>query len=147
MPLPEFAFQLRTFGTEFSKMTRWLLTEIKPEEITLTQFEILHFLYTEDSATFGQIGACAGMSLPNTSREVKKLIGKKLVAKRANLKDKRVYFVELTPPGQELMAASSAKLERLISGRYSHLNPAEISEVMQALDLLSEKLLGNGTAE
>ncbi|QWU16102.1 DNA-binding transcriptional regulator, MarR family [Paenibacillus sophorae] len=142
MPLPEFAFKLRTFGTEFSKVTRHLLTEIKPEEITLLQFEILHFLYTEGSATFGQIGACTGMSLPNTSREVKKLIQKKLVTKRADIKDKRVYFVELSPSGKELMTASSSKLERLISGQYAHLNPEDVSEVMQALDLLSEKLLG-----
>ncbi|WP_025689761.1 MarR family winged helix-turn-helix transcriptional regulator [Paenibacillus zanthoxyli] len=142
MPLPEFANKLRTFGTEFSKVTRHLLTATKPEDVTLLQFEILHFLYTEDSVTFGQISACTGMSLPNTSREVKKLIEKKLVTKRADIKDKRVHFVELSPSGKELMTASSAKLERLISGQYAHLNPEDVSKVMQALDLLSEKLLG-----
>lgn len=143
MPLPEFTFKLRTFGTGFSKITHRLLTEIKPEDVTLLQFEILYLLYTEDSPTFGRIGACVGMSLPNTSREVKKLMEKKLVTKRADLKDKRVHFVELSPAGTELMDECSARLERLIAEQFAHLNPEETAEVMKALDLLSKKLLGN----
>ncbi|MFD1776923.1 hypothetical protein [Paenibacillus rhizophilus] len=64
------------------------------------------------------------------------------MTKRADLKDKRVHFVELSPSGIELMDESSARLEQLIAGRFAHLNPEETAEVTQALDLLSEMLLG-----
>lgn len=141
MSMVQLARKLQVFGTGFSKLTSQLLIAIKPEAITLLQFEILHFLYSERSATLGQIAACTGMSLPNTSREVRKLMEKSLVAKRAALEDKRVYYVELTPEGQELMALSDSRLEQLVADRYAGLSPDETGQVTAALELLSDKLL------
>ncbi|MBY9077883.1 MarR family transcriptional regulator [Paenibacillus sp. HN-1] len=135
------AQKLQVFGIGFSKLTSQLLLAIKPEAITLLQFEILHFLYSEKSVTLGQIAACTGMSLPNTSREVRKLVEKSLVAKRAALEDKRVYYVELTPEGQELMMLSDSRLEQVVADKYANLTPDEAGQVTAALELLSDKLL------
>lgn len=142
MPLNEFSRSLQKFGIGFSKLTHAMLIEVKPEEVSLLQFEVLHFLYTEDAVTFGRIAACTGMSLPNTSREVKKLMEKSLVTKTPGTADKRTVFVHLSPAGEELMAAASEKLANRIAERFAHLDGEDIREVRSALSLLSEKLLG-----
>jgi len=125
----------------FNKLSYELLEEIKPEGITSVQFKILQYLSDGECITLSRISCCLGMSIPNTSREVKKLFEKTLIQKKPDEHDKRVSFITMSPTGAELMNAAFARLKKNISAKYAHLESGEIDEVIKALALISEKLL------
>jgi len=141
MSIMELALVLERFGFGFSKLTYELLEEIKPEGITSVQFQILQYLSDGELITLSQISCCLGMSIPNTSREVKKLYEKDLIQKTPDQHDKRVSFIALSPAGAQLMNAVFDRLKKNISVRYAHLESVEIDETIKALRLISEKLL------
>ena len=141
MSIMDLAFALEKFGFGFNKLSFELLEEIKPEGITSAQFKILQYLSDGELITLSQISCCLGMSVPNTSREVKKLFEKDLLQKTHSPKDKRVSFITLSPAGSELMHAAFTRLKANISRRYAHLRNDEISDIVKALALISEKLL------
>jgi len=141
MSMMELALALEKFGFGFGKLSYELLEEIEPEGITPVQFKILQYLSNGEFITLSQISSCLGMSVPNTSREVKKLFEKTLIQKNPDEHDKRVSFITLSPTGAELMNAAFTRLKKNISIKYAHLESGEIDEVINALALISEKLL------
>lgn len=141
MTKQQFPRQLVEFAIAFNKMSHQLLTAVRPEGMTALHFELLHFLLTEQAATLTQIAQCVGMSLPNTSREIRKLQEKQLVSKTADKQDKRIQYVSLSPAGLDLMQAVSLKLEQLIEERYEGLSEAETAAVSEAMAVLNGKLL------
>ncbi len=140
MSIMDLAIALEKFGFGFNKLSFELLEEIKPEGITSAQFKILQYLSDGELITLSQISCCLGMSIPNTSREVKKLFAKNLIQKRPDEHDKRVSFITFSPTGSKLMQDAFARLKRNISDRYSDLEPGEIDEAVKALELLGNKL-------
>lgn len=141
MTIMDLARKLEAFGFGFGQLTYELLDEIQPVGITPLQFKILQYLSRGESITLSQISRCLGMTVPNTSREVKKLFAKSLLQKTPNERDRRVSFITLSPDGAELMMGTFAKLKKNITLRYAHLDSGEIEKVVKALDLISEKLL------
>jgi len=141
MSIMELALVLEKFGFGFNKLSYELLEEIQPEGITSVQFKILQYLSEGERITLSQISCCLGMSVPNTSREVKKLFAKSLIQKTPDKHDKRVSFITLSPTGAKLMNAAFARLKKNISVKYAHLESGEIDDVVKALALISEKLL------
>lgn len=141
MSIMKLAQALEKFGFGFNKLSYELLEEIKPEGITSVQFKILQYLSDSERITLSQISCCLGMSVPNTSREVRKLFEKSLIRKITDEHDKRVSFITLSPEGAELMNAAFARLKKKISAKYAHLKSTEIDEVIKALAMISEKLL------
>jgi len=95
MSIMELALALEKFGFGFNKLSYELLEEIKPAGITSVQFKILQYLSDGELITASQISSCLGMSVPNTSREVKKLNDKNLILKKTDENDKRVSFISL----------------------------------------------------
>jgi len=141
MSIMKLALALEKFGFGFNKLSYELLDEIKPEGITSVQFTILQYLSGGDSITLSQISCCLGMSVPNTSREVKKLFEKSLIQKIPDEHDKRASLISLSPTGAELMNTAFTRLKKNIAVKYAHLESGEIDEAVEALALLSEKLL------
>jgi DNA-binding MarR family transcriptional regulator len=141
MTIMDLALTLESFGFGFGQLTYELLDEIQPAGITPLQFKILQYLSRGESITLSQISICLGMTVPNTSREVKKLLAKNLLQKTPDEQDHRVSFITLSPTGVDLMTQTFAKLKKNISIRYAHLDAGEIEKVVKALGVISEKLL------
>jgi len=141
MSIMKLAMALEKFDFGFNKLSYELLEEIKPEGITSVQFTILQYLSDGESITLSQISCCLGMSVPNTSREVKKLFEKSLIRKIPDEYDKRASLISLSPTGSELMNAAFTRLKKNIAVKYAHLESGEIVEVVKALAFISEKLL------
>jgi len=141
MSIMKLALALERFGFGFNKLSYELLEEIKPEGITSVQFTILQYLSDGQRITLSQISCCLGTSVPNTSREVKKLFEKSLIQKIPDEHDKRASLISLSPTGAELMNAAFTRLKKNIAVKYAHLESGEIDEVIMALALISEKLL------
>ncbi|MNY75609.1 transcriptional regulator SlyA [compost metagenome] len=80
------------------------------------------------------------MSMPNTSRELKKLTDKQLCEKVADTEDRRKQFIRLSVKGQTVMNEVFAQIETRFNERIQGISEKELKEIEQALDVLHSKV-------
>jgi len=80
------------------------------------------------------------MSMPNTSRELKKLSEKNLIKKNHDSEDRRKQFIHLTNEGKALMGESFTKIEERFQERIKHASEEDLAEIERAIDTLHAKL-------
>ena len=71
-------------------------------ELTLPQWRALVVVARGDGIRIGEIGARVGMGVPSTSRLVRRLERRGLVATERDETDRRATLVRATPAGREL---------------------------------------------
>lgn len=81
------------------------------------------------------------MSLPNTSREIKKLTERGFVYKYTDKKDRRKTYIQLTDTGTNLMNSVSTCMEERFSNSISNLSDAELKKIEASLECMSSLLL------
>jgi DNA-binding MarR family transcriptional regulator len=129
--------QLIHFGSQFDMLSHSLFKVIQPNDLTPVQFEMLKYFAYNTDVTLSKLADCLDMNIPNTSREVKKLVEKNLLKKRVSDTDKRVVYVEISETGQALMYKLIGELDALICERYAHLNEADLKKMEKALEILN----------
>jgi DNA-binding MarR family transcriptional regulator len=80
------------------------------------------------------------MSLPNTSRELRKLIEKGLCTKVPDTIDRRKYYIQLTGKGQAMMDEAFRNIQIQFEQRIKHLSDEELMEIDKAIELLQKKV-------
>ncbi|UKS25919.1 MarR family transcriptional regulator [Paenibacillus sp. HWE-109] len=111
--------------------------DVKLDEITPVQYAILEYLAVSQPVTLSQISDCMHMSMPNTSRELKKLTEKHLCEKTADPGDQRKQFIRLSDNGQATMDAAFKGLEARFLQRVQHASAEDLAAIEHALDVLS----------
>ncbi|UUZ92307.1 MarR family transcriptional regulator [Paenibacillus sp. P25] len=81
--------QFVAFTAAVHQVTDEMTKDVRSETVTLVQYKILEYLAIRQPLTLSQISDCLHMSMPNTSRELRKLIEKKLCVKVADSEDRR----------------------------------------------------------
>jgi len=114
--------------------------DLKPEYLTQIQYNIMEYLFMHDGVSMGPLAECLYLSLPNASREVKKLVQLELLYKKSSESDKRVTNIFLTDTGRQLMTESFSKIMTGINERYSDLTDDELKTLAQCIRLLKDKL-------
>ena len=76
------------------------------------------------------------MSLPNTSRELKKLSEKNLIEKINDSEDRRKQFILLTNEREALMGEAFAKIEARFQERIQHASKEDLEEIERPLIFL-----------
>src|SRR5215467_9653012 len=79
--------------------------DIRCHGLNPTEFAILEALYHKGPLPLQQIGEKILISSGNITYVVDKLEQKQLLVRKPSSQDRRVIFAELTPNGQDLMAA------------------------------------------
>lgn len=104
--------------------------------LTAQQYEIMEYLAIEQPLTPSRISECKGISLPNTSRELRKLIEKGLCEKYDDPTDRRKQYIRLSAAGEKYMAEAFAHLQtelwRLLEGTDSE----ELDRMSAAMAIL-----------
>lgn len=113
---------------------------IKVDQITAMQYKILEYLYVSQPVTPSNISECLHISMPNTSRELKKLQEGKLIERVADIEDRRKQYIRLSDNGQLLMNTSFSAIEQQFLERIEHISSADLEEVQRALMLLQTKV-------
>jgi DNA-binding MarR family transcriptional regulator len=119
-----------------NKMTR----DLKSEAITPVQYKILEYLAFSQPVTLSDISDCMYMSMPNTSRELRKLTDKELCEKVADDQDRRKQYFRLSVKGEAMMNEVFQRVEARFIKRIEHVSEEELKEIEHALDLLHRKL-------
>lgn len=111
-----------------------------PDNITPIQYNILEYIYFGEGCILSSMSECLYMSLPNTSREVKKLVGKGFITRQDDPNDKRKHYLLLTDDGRKLMDAALEKLLANANKKYEHLSAEDQREVVDLMDRLIKKI-------
>jgi DNA-binding MarR family transcriptional regulator len=122
------------------QLTYELTKDVRSEEVTPLQYKILEHLAVTGPVTISQLSECLHMSLPNTSRELRKLIEKQLCEKVPDLEDRRKQFIRLTMRGQAKMTGAFQRIESKFLQRIENVTDEGLVEIERALDLLQRKL-------
>lgn len=128
--------QLIAFITDVHQMKHEVTKGFSIEDITPAQYGILEFIAVSQPVTVSEISECKDMSMPNTSRELKKLSDKSLCLKYDAEEDKRKQYVRLAPKGEELMGNAFAHMEDWMGERIRGLPSEELEQLSQAMELL-----------
>ncbi len=132
--------QFVTFTASVHQVTNDLSQNIITDAITPVQYKILEYLKVSQPVTITEISDCHHMSLPNTSRELKKLQEKKLIEKISDKDDRRKYFVRLSAEGEQMMNEAFACIETRFQQLIHDVSDEDLEEIKHALNILQQKV-------
>ncbi|WP_059173169.1 MarR family winged helix-turn-helix transcriptional regulator [Bacillus sp. FJAT-27445] len=129
-----------SFTSSVHRVTYELTKNAKPDSISQVQYNILEYIAVSQPVTPSEINDCQNMSMPNTSRELKKLSEKNLIEKIHDSEDRRKQFIRLSKDGEAMMSDAFAMIEARFEDRIVHASNEDLEEIERALDILREKL-------
>jgi DNA-binding MarR family transcriptional regulator len=119
-------------------MTTLALSAASAGELTISQWRVLVVLGRVDAARVGELAAAVGVSLPSTSRLVRRLERRGLVTTERDTEDRRATLVRMTPEGRdirdEVINRRRAMMEAAIAARAPRL-PAGLAAGLTAIAL------------
>ncbi|WP_040951832.1 MarR family winged helix-turn-helix transcriptional regulator [Gorillibacterium massiliense] len=128
------------FTAAVHKVTHEMTKETGNLAVTPAQYKILEYIAINQPVSLSEISDCMHMSMPNTSRELKKLEEKALCEKAATAEDRRKMDIQLSKNGQVMMDGIFQRIEAQFNRRMESLSEDERLELERALDLLHAKM-------
>lgn len=128
--------QFVSFTTSVHEVTHELTRDIKPEDITPVQYRILEYIAVSQPVTLSQISDCMHMSMPNTSRELKKLTEKSLCEKLESTDDRRKQLIQLSEVGQAMMDEAFGRISERFFERIKNSSDEDLKDIQWALEIL-----------
>ncbi len=129
-----------SFTASFYRVTHELTKDAKADFVTPVQYDILEFITVNQPVTPSEISDCLYISMPNTSRELRKLSEKNLIEKFTDSIDKRKQLVRLSKDGEKMMGEAFALVESHFLTRIKNASEEDLEEIEQAIDILHRKL-------
>ncbi|SFL94321.1 DNA-binding transcriptional regulator, MarR family [Paenibacillus sp. 1_12] len=128
------------FTAAVHQISNEMTKDVKSETITTVQYKILEYIAVSQPSTLSDISECMHMSMPNTSRELRKLSEKGLCEKITDADDRRKQFIRLSARGDAMMNEVFEQIESRFVERLRDISEEELGEIEQALDLLHTKV-------
>lgn len=128
------------FTAAVHQISNEMTKDVKSVAVTTVQYKILEYLAVSQPATLSDISECMHMSMPNTSRELRKLGEKQLCEKITDAEDRRKQFIRLSARGEAMMNEIFERIESRFDERLQHISEEELKEIEHALDLLHAKV-------
>ncbi|AMQ05697.1 MULTISPECIES: MarR family winged helix-turn-helix transcriptional regulator [Sporosarcina] len=129
-----------SFTTSVHRVTHELTKNTKSDSVTPVQYNILEYIAVSQPVTPSEISDCQHISMPNTSRELKKLSEKNLIEKSSDTEDRRKQYIRLSEDGETMMNESFACVEFRFLDRIQNASNEDLDAINQALDILQKKL-------
>ncbi len=125
---------------------RTLVSQIKPKgDMSIGEFCVMSIIHSEYNET-GQkltptsLNDMLGTKKPATSRMLTVLEKKGYVEKTSDERDRRIYYLELTKKGNEILEREKSLFHDLINRISLRLGDEEIEQILQALTRLNDIL-------
>lgn len=132
--------QFVAFTATVHQVTHELTQNVKIDNITPVQYKILEYIKVSQPVTPTEISDCLHMSLPNTSRELRKLQERKFIEKISDTEDRRKHYVCLTEDGEKIMEEAFACIEDRFQQLIQHVSTNDLEDIHHALNILDEKV-------
>ncbi|MBZ3766217.1 MarR family winged helix-turn-helix transcriptional regulator [Bacillus cereus] len=129
-----------SFTSSVHHVTNELTQKTKSDSITQVQYNILKYIAINQPVSISKISDCLHISMPNTSRELRKLIEKGLIEKIHDNEDRRKQYIRLSKNGETMMNEAFACIQEHFLNRIQNTSKEDLEEINHALDILQEKL-------
>lgn len=133
-------YKLVSFTNSVHQVTHELTRNAKSDSITQVQYKILEYITVSQPVTPSEISNCMNMSMPNTSRELRKLSEKRLIDKIDDTEDRRKQYIRLSNDGEIMMNKAFASIETRFLDRVQNASNDDLEDIEKALDILQKKL-------
>ncbi|MBM7563099.1 MarR family winged helix-turn-helix transcriptional regulator [Paenibacillus sacheonensis] len=140
----ELFHQAVSFITAVHQVTFDMTKDFELGDITPVQYGMLEYIAVSQPVTLSEISECKHISMPNTSRELKKLTDRGLCEKFDAPEDKRKQYIRLSAVGQSFMNAAFAHMEKEFQYRLRHSTEADLKRIAEAMQVLQESLFQEG---
>ncbi|MDM5299092.1 MarR family transcriptional regulator [Bacillus pumilus] len=140
MKNPYFFKEFLAFASTFSELKHDMMSKVKPSDLTTLQYLILEQLAVSEPLTPSEIAECQHMSLPNVSRELKKLHEKQFIDKQEDRDDKRKHVIMLSDKGRACMNEAFQMIESMLMNSLSPSDIEQMDDIVQALRLLNQTI-------
>ncbi|WP_160725178.1 MarR family winged helix-turn-helix transcriptional regulator [Bacillus sp. USDA818B3_A] len=136
----ELFYKLVSFTASVHRVTNELTKDVKSDSISQVQYNILENIAVGHPVTPSEINDCLNMSMPNTSRELRKLIEKGLIEKITDTEDRRKQYIRLSDNGKKMMNEAFASIESRFFDRIQNASTEELKEIEHAMAILQAKV-------
>ncbi|NHC42845.1 MarR family transcriptional regulator [Bacillus sp. MM2020_1] len=133
-------YKLVQFTTSVHRVTYELTKDAKSDSISQVQYNILEYIAVSQPVTPSEISDCQHLSMPNTSRELRKLSERGLIEKINDTEDRRKQYIRLSSEGEIMMKEAFATIESRFLDRIQNASKEDLEEIEQAIDTLQKKL-------
>ncbi|CAM3538551.1 MarR family transcriptional regulator [Paenibacillus lupini] len=141
MASKEIVFQQLVSLIASSHQLHYDMTKDLPmDDITPLQYGMLELLSVKQPMTLSEISDCTGISMPNTSREIRKLTEKGLCEKTGDGEDRRKQYIRLSSLGEERMALAFDHMNKLFMQQVKDVSDEELSRISEALHVLGSTI-------
>lgn len=130
--------QLITLLSSMYKTRLDLTKGLVIDDLTPLQYNIMEFLAVQQPVSLSRLSECLHLSLPNASRELKKLYAKGWCHKETAPDDKRKQVIRLSERGQARMDEAFAIMRQRFLEQLAPLSSKEREEIGAAIKLLQE---------
>jgi DNA-binding MarR family transcriptional regulator len=104
--------------------------------LSIGQVKSLFFIATQGTTNFSKLAAALGVTPPNITGIVDRLVEQGLVSRQENPEDRRMLMLQVTEKGETLIAELRERTVSHMSETLAHLSTAELNTVTQGLSLL-----------
>lgn len=111
-------------------------------DVTDLQFSLLQVLYFTGSYCMSDLSRCLNTNLPNTSREVKKLVLLDYVARQPSPIDRRQTNLSLTAKGKELIEGTMDDMKKQFFKTSGEWTEKRIKECINSIEILEKEIFG-----
>lgn len=109
-------------------------------EVTPQQFHLLMYIKASGTARVTDLSAMMMVSKPTASRMINTLCDKGVIRKRADEKDRRLVYLDLTPRGRRVVDEKEAKQRELITRALERVPEAEKAVFLRTLERIGGEL-------
>nr|WP_240159797.1 MarR family transcriptional regulator [Paenibacillus aceris] len=128
------------FTAAVHQITNDMTKDVRSEALTPVQYKILEYIAVSQPVTLSEISDCMHMSMPNTSRELRKLSEKHLCEKIVDAEDRRKQSIRLSQEGEAMMNEVFQRVESQFVQRIGTVTDEELKEIERALDVLMNRV-------
>lgn len=132
--------QFVTFTAAVHQVTHELTQNVTVDNITPLQYKILEYIKVSQPVTPTEISECQHMSLPNTSRELRKLQDQHLIEKYNDTEDRRKQYIRLSNEGDKMMEEAFACVEERFLQLIQHATQDDLKDIQHAISILEQKV-------
>ncbi|SFJ73281.1 DNA-binding transcriptional regulator, MarR family [Paenibacillus sp. UNC496MF] len=132
--------QAVAFITAVHQTTFEMTKDFSLGDVTPVQYGILEYIAVSQPVTLSDISDCKHLSMPNASRELKKLTDKGLCEKLGAPEDGRKQHIRLSREGQAFMDAAFAHMEARFNRQLAGASDERLARLSEAMAVLQETL-------
>ena len=139
---PDHIARVRAFNRDYTRRIGVLSEGLLDSPYSLTEVRVMYEIAHREAVTAGELAQDLELDKGYLSRILKRFEAKKLLARRAAPDDARRQHLRLTPAGLRVFTPLEERSQEQIRALLARLDDARREEVLEAMDVIQQALMG-----